>query len=191
MDLVTRAKNILLTPKTEWPFIAGETTPMASLFTGYVLPLAAIGPIATVVGQLLFGGGVSMAAIVVLAIATFVMAFVAVYVVALIASKVAPSFGGKDDMGQALKLVAYSYTASWVGAIFNLVPAISLLGVIAAIYGLYILFTGTSPMLSVPKEKSVGYTAVVILVAIGLYIVIGIVIGVFVGAIIATTTAMK
>jgi len=44
MDLVTRAKNICLTPVTEWPIIAAEQTPAAVLLGGYVAPLAAIVP---------------------------------------------------------------------------------------------------------------------------------------------------
>ncbi|MBS0488158.1 MAG: YIP1 family protein, partial [Proteobacteria bacterium] len=40
--LIARAKNILLTPKTEWPVIAGETETVQSLYLNYILVLAAI-----------------------------------------------------------------------------------------------------------------------------------------------------
>jgi hypothetical protein len=46
MALIDRVKNILLTPKTEWPTIAGEAATLQSIFVGYVLILAALGPIA-------------------------------------------------------------------------------------------------------------------------------------------------
>ena len=42
MDLVQRVKNICLSPSSEWPVIAGEATPPATLITGYVLPLAGV-----------------------------------------------------------------------------------------------------------------------------------------------------
>ncbi len=122
------------------------------------MPLAAIGPIALVIGRMLSGAqGSFMASLVlVLAIVSFILALVAVYVMALIVAKIAPPFGGKDDMAQALKLVAYAYTASWLGGIFNLIPLLSILGIVAALYGLYLLYTGTVPLMGVPKERSGG-----------------------------------
>ena len=55
MALVDRVKNILLTPKTEWEVIERETTPTASLITGYVLPLAGVAALATFIGYCLVG----------------------------------------------------------------------------------------------------------------------------------------
>ena len=40
MSLIDRAKNILLTPKTEWPVIAAEPATAQGLFTGYAAILA-------------------------------------------------------------------------------------------------------------------------------------------------------
>ena len=40
--LIARVKNILLTPKTEWPVIAAEPETVAGLFTNYILILSAI-----------------------------------------------------------------------------------------------------------------------------------------------------
>ena len=42
MALVDRVKNILLSPRTEWPVIDAEPATVASLYTGYIMPLAAI-----------------------------------------------------------------------------------------------------------------------------------------------------
>ena len=55
MDIVTRAKNICLTPNTEWPVIAAEATPPGTLITEYVVPLAAIGAVAGFIGGSLVG----------------------------------------------------------------------------------------------------------------------------------------
>jgi hypothetical protein len=46
MNLVDRVKRILLAPRAEWAVIDNEPTTPAQLFTGYAMPLAAIGPIA-------------------------------------------------------------------------------------------------------------------------------------------------
>jgi len=183
MDLVTRVKNILTSPKTEWPVIAGESTGTGALYGGYVAPLAAIPPIATIVGNLLFSGAMTFGQSVTIGIVQFVMALVGVYVLGLIASKIEPSFGGKDDLTQGLKLVAYAYTAAWVAGVFGVIPALALLSLIGGLYSLYLLYSGAPVMMSVQPERSLGYTVVVILVAIGLYIVIGIVVGAVIAAV--------
>jgi len=190
MDLVTRAKNIILTPKTEWPVIAGETTSAGSLFAGYVLPLVAIGQIAAIIGGMLSDRGFGLATMLLIAIVGFVQAIVGVYVLGFIAAKIAPSFGGKDDLSQGLKLVAYSYTAAWVAGILTILPAIGAIVVlIALVYGLYLLYVGVSPLMSVAQERSLGYAVVVILVAIGVYVVFTILVGSVVIGMIAVTAA--
>ena len=55
MSLVDRAKNICLTPNTEWPVIAAEPVSPGPLVTGYVLPLAAIGAVAGFIGGSIVG----------------------------------------------------------------------------------------------------------------------------------------
>ncbi len=106
MNLVDRIKNILLSPRTEWPKIAGEAATVQSLYVGYILVLAAIAPLALLIRS----GGVAIAA----AIAQYVIALVITYLMALIVDTLAPTFNGTKDFTQSLKLVAYSYTAPWV-----------------------------------------------------------------------------
>ena len=51
-----RAKDILVQPKSEWGVIDAEPSTIGGIYTGYVLILAAIGPIAMLVGQQVFAG---------------------------------------------------------------------------------------------------------------------------------------
>src|SRR5262245_4184539 len=94
MALVERVKKLLPTPNTEWPVIAGESTSPGTLFSGYVAPLAAIAPVAIIIGNLLFSGGMTFGESIAVGIIRFVIALVGVWVLGLIASKIAPSFGG-------------------------------------------------------------------------------------------------
>ena len=55
MALVDRVKSILLSPATEWQVIDGGSTTPGALYAGYIVPLAAIGPIAQVIGYSIFG----------------------------------------------------------------------------------------------------------------------------------------
>ena len=97
MALIDRIKNICITPKTEWPVIAGETTSTSSLMTGYVMPLAAIGAVAGFIGSSLIGRGAifgfsyktPMLMGIGIAIFTFVMALVMVLLLLLLLSMLA------------------------------------------------------------------------------------------------------
>ena len=187
MSLMARAKNILLQPKTEWPVIAGEQATTGSLYTGYIIPLAAIGPAASIIGWSVFGFSVPFVGAIRYpigisvrnGIVIYALSLVGVFVWALIIDALAPTFGGQKNQIQALKTSAYSYTAAWVGGIFSLFPSIALLGLLALLYSFYLLFLGLPVLMKAPEDKAVGYTAVVIIVAIVLYFVIGAIVAQF------------
>lgn len=182
MAMVDRIKNILLTPKTEWPVIAGESSSTTDLLKNYVAPLAAIPAICGFIGGSLIGYsafGVSfrtpIVAGVALAIFSYVMSFISVIVVGHIINALAPTFGAQKDLPQATKVAAYSFTAAWLGGIFSIMPALSLLGILTALYSIFLLYLGLPVLMKNPQEKSIGYTAVVVIAAIVLSIIIGVV----------------
>ena len=190
MGLVDRAKNICLTPKTEWPVIAGETSSTGSLMTGYVAPLAVIGPIAGFIGGSIIGHtlpfvGTYRTPIVTgigIAIFMFVMAFVGVFILSLIINALAPSFGGEKNSQQALKVAVYAYTPAWIAGILSIIPFLGMLAILAAFYGLYLLYLGLPRLMKCPEDKSIGYTVVVVICAIVLSVIISVVGGMFAGA---------
>ncbi len=198
MTLIDRIKNILITPKTEWPVIAGETTPNLDLVKSYVLPLAAIPAVAGFIGGSLIGHGVAflggtyrvpfMAGIG-LAIFGFVMAIASVYIMAYIVNALAPTFGAEKSTTQAFKVVVYSSTAGWAGGVFQMIPGLGLLGLLASLYGIYILFLGLPRLMKCPEDKAIGYTAVVVIVNIVVFLILGTIVGV-VGGIGGAATGM-
>jgi len=185
MDLVTRAKNICVTPNTEWQVIAGENTPPAALITEYAVPLAAIGAVCGFVGGSLIGrrlpfvGGmyrVSLMSGIGLAVFTLVMAVVGVLVLGLIINALAPTFGGQQNSAQAMKVAVYSYTPAWIAGAAQILPTfglIGLIGFIAGVYGLYLLYLGLPRLMQCAQDKAVAYTAVVIVCAIVITFVVG------------------
>jgi hypothetical protein len=80
-------------------------------------------------------------------IVSYLLTLVMVFVLALIVNALAPTFGGTKDSLRALKLVAYGVTASFLGGIFNLIPALGLLGVLASLYSIYLIYTGIALMM--------------------------------------------
>lgn len=187
-SLVERVKNILVTPKTEWPRIDAEPATVAGIYTGYVLILAAIGPIAMLIGQQVFGYsalGISwkppIAYSVTWAVLTYVLSLVSIYVLALIVDALAPSFGGAKDQVKAFKVAAYSWTAAWLAGIFQIVPMLAILGIVG-LYSLYLLYLGLPVLMKAPQDKAVGYAVVTIVIAIVLWIVVGFLVGALVAS---------
>jgi hypothetical protein len=110
-------------------------------------------------------------------ITTYVLSLAGTFLVALIVDALAPTFGGQKDRVQALKVVAYAYTASWVAAIIGIVPGLGLLSALAGvIYGLYLLYLGLPFTMKCPAEKSLGYTVVTVIVAIVVSIGLGLIV---------------
>jgi hypothetical protein len=186
MNLVERVKNILLQPKEEWLKIAGETTDVKSLYIDYILILAAIPAIAGFIGNSLIGKSIPFLgtyrtpflAGIAQMVVTYVMSLVMVYILALIIDALAPTFKGEKNMIQALKVAAYSSTASWIAGIFAAIPYLGILAILG-LYGIYLLYTGLPRLMKSPEDKAIGYTVVVIICAIVLSVIVGIVAGLF------------
>jgi Yip1-like protein len=74
----------------------------------------------------------------------------------------------------ALKVAAYSATASWVVGIVGLIPALSILRILG-LYSLYLLYAGLPVLMKAPADRATGYTIVVIIAAIVVFLLIGVV----------------
>ena len=179
-SLVDRVKAILLKPRDEWAVIDGETTPIPTIYTGYVMILAAIGPVCQLIGSLLFGYGAfgivfrpSITSALSSAIIQYVLSLVMVYVLALIIDALAPSFNGTKSRLQAFKVAAYASTASWVGGVFGLIPQLSILAMLAGLYSLYLLYMGLPRLMKVAQDRAIAFTACIVLAAIVLFLVLG------------------
>lgn len=177
MNLVERVKNILLQPQQEWQVIEGEPSTPAQLYPSYIIPLAAIGPIAFIIGfVLLFSGygilGFVMGRLIAAAIVMFVLSLAGVYVMALVIDGLAPNFAAQKNFNQAFKLATYSSTPVWLGGIFNLIPSIAVLGSLIGLYGLYLLYLGLPVLMKAPSDKAGPYTGVVVVILIIINIII-------------------
>ncbi|MBT9553874.1 MAG: YIP1 family protein [Hydrogenophaga sp.] len=180
MNLVDRVQAILLKPKDTWPVIAGEGGDVPSIYKNYLVYLAAIPAIATFIGFSLVGAGafgvsfrVPIVSGLVNMVVGFVLSLAMIYVLSLIANALAPTFKGEKNQLNAFKLVAYGSTAGLVGGVFNLLPSLSMLGVLAALYSIYLLYTGIPVLMKAPEDKALGYTAVLIVCGIVASMIVG------------------
>ncbi len=180
MDLVGRAKAILLTPQQEWQAIEREETTVPELYRNYIAILAAIGPVASIIGMSIVGMRlpgvgtfrVPITSAVGSAIVQYVLTLAGVYVLALVIDALAPRFSAKKSMDQAFKLAAYASTAAWLAGIFMLIPALGALGMLG-LYSLYLLYLGLPVLMKCPENRSLGYTAAVVAAAILIFLIAG------------------
>lgn len=188
MNIIQRVQDILFKPKETWPAIATETDDIPSIYKNYLIYLAAIPAVATFIGMSLIGFGgfgmhfrVPIVSGLVNMVVGFVLSLAMIYVLALIANELAPRFQGEKNLPNAFKLVAYGATAGLVGGIFNLLPSLSMLGLLAALYSIYLLYTGVPVMMKTPQDKSLVYTAVLIVCGIVAGLIVGAVSAIFTG----------
>ncbi|APR55201.1 Yip1 family protein [Sphingomonas koreensis] len=183
-NLIERIKNILLKPKEEWERIDAEPATVGGLMTGWVVPLAAIGPVAGLIGGLVFGyGGMfgitirpSVTMAVTGAVISYLLALLCAWLFSKIIDALAPSFGGQKNPVQAMKVAAYSGTAAYLAGVFQIIPALGILGLLG-LYSLYLLYLGLPRLMKAPADKAMGYTIVTVVVAIVLFFVVSVVTG--------------
>lgn len=176
VPLIERVKNILITPKTEWPVIDAEPATIGGIYRSYVMILAAIGPICLLIGLLVFGMPYfvfPMGYLIAQAVLSYLMALASCYILALIIDALAPSFGGTKDIVKAFKVAAYASTAAWVVGVFYLIPFLAILGIVGALYTLYLLYLGLPVLMKTPADKAVVYTVAIIVAAIVIYFIVG------------------
>jgi len=167
-SLIERVKSILLQPKAEWPIIGAEPATVKGLFTGYAMILAAIGPIAGLIGGLVFGGAgaVGALALIVGAVVSYVLTLVAAFVLGFIIDMLAPSFGAQRNLEQSMKVSVYGFTPVWILGILNIVPMLSILAFIGVLYSFYLILLGIKTVKTPLEDKAVLYAVVAIIAAL-------------------------
>ena len=178
MNLIERIKNILLTPKTEWDVINGETATPQSLLISYVLPLAVVAAVGSLLKGLLFGGIIGMKFFIVTGLIAFIASIISYYITVIIVDMLAPSFASEKNRGKSAQLVAYSGTPSYIGGLLSFIPVIGWLVALAAwAYGVYLMYLGIGPLKKTPEDKKVVYMVVAFLIMIVLYFILVAILG--------------
>ena len=168
--MIDRIKRLLTGPAQEWPRIDAEPMTVKGIFMTWVIPLAAIGPIAHLIGMLVFGIGFlgisyrpSIGVALGGAVTMYVLALIGTFVMALVIDWLAPNFGATKNPVSAMKVVAFSMTAAWIAGIFQIIPNLGWLGLVG-LYSLYLLWIGLPMLMKAPADKAPAYVIVSILV---------------------------
>ncbi len=180
--IAQRVKEVLLKPRDTFAVIKTETVTSRDLIFNYLAPLAVIPAVASIIGMSAVGIRISVMETFRIplinsfssAVLQYILTLIGIYILGIIINALAPSFSGKKNEIQALKVAVYSATPSLVAGILHILPALGILVLIAGLYGLYLLYLAIPTMMECPPEKALGYTVVIIIINIVIFLIIGV-----------------
>lgn len=180
MDIVERARAMVVNPGATWVTVEQETTDWQKLYIPYMVILAAIPAAASFIYWSILGAGgfgfsmrLPMVTGLGLAISHYVMTLVMVFVWGWLISVLAGTFGGQPNLMNGVKLTVYASTPSMLAGVFMAIPGLSLLAMLGSFYSLYLVYLGLPVLMKNPTEKSIPYLVVAALVGIVGAVLIG------------------
>lgn len=173
-------KAMMLSPRTEWARIAGESTPVSQIYTRFVVPLACLGAVMALVHVSIVGTSepsvgtlrAPMWSGLIAAAVAFVCGLLGICLVSAIIEVLAPSFGAVRERRSCVALATYSSTPVWIATVFVPLPTVwPILQLLAVSYHTYLLYLGLRVLLHAPRDRVLGYASTIILCTILLEIV--------------------
>ena len=161
MSLFDRAKKILLTPKTEWEVINGESATPGALFTGYVLPLSLVAAVGQLAGGIVFSRGMGLGYLFSMALTSVLTAIIGYFVAIHVFDLLAPHFESEKNLAKSAQLVAYAWTPCFIATFLGFLPSMGgLIGAAGWMYSIYLMFQGVGLLKKTPEDKKAVYLVV-------------------------------
>jgi hypothetical protein len=188
MNIVERAKKIIIKPKETWEEISKEKADVKTILTTYIIPLSLIPALSYIIGYSLIGLRVPygeyvripLTSSLLTGVVTLIFNILGVFISAFVIKTISGYFSADTDFTNSFKLVAYSSTPVFLASIFNIIPALSVLSILG-LYGIYLLFLGIPALIpNLPEDKRINFTIVVIIATIIVSIVVNVLIGQFI-----------
>ncbi len=180
--LLNHIPGLLSNPQHEWSAIRSENTSVQGLYTGYILIVAAIAPVCSLIGTTLLGWRIGAGEPVRLtfdsafqmALAFYVAMLVATFSIGLLIHWMSQTYGGEKPLNVCLALAAYTATPLFLVGVMQLYPTLWLnfvIGLPALAYTVYLLYTGVPAMMDIPAER--GFLFATSILAVGLVALVG------------------
>ncbi len=165
--ILSRAWGLLREPRQEWRQIQAEETSVPNILFGYVAPLAAIPPLASLIGsytfERAFAGDVGAA--LVRAVVTWLVSIALVYLLGFLINALADMFEADRDELPAHKIAAYSLTPAFISGLFSLWPPLWWLSLFALAAMVFLMYRGLPILMKAPEERALSYAAAVTVTA--------------------------
>ncbi len=186
MDVLERAKDVILSPAAAWRKIEPESGDAGALFVNYAAFLAAIPPVCAFLRHGVFGwggarlhhphpGGVFSSLF--SGVVHYFVTFAVLYAMAVLIDGLAPNFSARKNQHNAMKLAVYSMTPIWLAGVFELVPGLGLLRLLALLYAIFVFWLGLPILMKSPPDRTGPYALACVVCAIILSIVVSAIVG--------------
>jgi hypothetical protein len=165
--ILSRAWGLLSEPRREWRQIQAEETTVPNILIGYVAPLAAIPPLASLIGAYAFEREFAgdLGAALIRAVVTWVVSVALVYFLGFLINALADNFDGDRDELAAHKIAAYSLTPAFISGLFSLWPPLWWLSLFALAAMVFLMYRGLPILMKAPEERALAYAATVTVAA--------------------------
>jgi hypothetical protein len=161
---VGRVRNILTRPDAAWDDIKEEPTTYSAIVFRYVAILAAIPPIAAIVGRIAFDRDIpdsalslSLGYVVLTNAIWYCMEILNVVIVGAIIASIIGSAGSREKGLQGFKIAAYSYTPLYIAGCVAVIPYMRWTLYPAILYALYLVFLGIERLADLSRARAAGY----------------------------------
>ena len=80
-------------------------------------------------------------------------------------------------MAATTKVIVFSYTPAWLASVLMIVPSLGVVGTIASLYSLCLLYLGLPVIMETPAEKRAAYFIIVAVVTIAVAMIMDLISG--------------
>lgn len=168
METLRRIVYLIFRPAAEWDAIAGEKTSVDRLLRHYILPLALLAPVATVIGMKTFdrawdpvhGFLVPAEQILAAGTATYFATVGSILVLAAIFTLIAPMFGAPRDYLAALKVATYGAIPVMLAGATLFLPVMAIVAMVGLCHTLFLFWIGVRRVLNVPHGDAVEFVGI-------------------------------
>jgi hypothetical protein len=168
METLRRIVYLIFRPTAEWDLIATEKTSVDALLRAYILPLAVLAPIATVIGMEAFdrewspvhGYLVPGDQIFASGATTYFGIIGSIFALAAIFAVIAPMFGASRSYVAALKVATYGSIPVMLAGATLVLPVMAIVGLVAICHSVYLFWLGARRVLDVPKGESTEFVGI-------------------------------
>jgi len=181
METLRRIVYLVVRPAAEWDAIAGEKTSVDALLRHYILPLALLAPIATVIGMKTFdrawdpvhGFLVPAEQILAAGATTYFATVGSILVLAAIFTSIAPMFGAPRDYLASLKVATYGAIPVLLAGATLFLPAMAIVAMAGLCHTLFLFWIGVRRVLSVPRGAEAEFVGISLVLLTFLSVLIG------------------
>ncbi len=179
--VIRRIVSLFLTPAQAWDEIAREPSSVDALIRRYIVPLALLAPVATVIGMKIFDASwdpahgylVAPDAIWSAGVATLFATIASIFVLAGIFVLIAPMYGSSRHYPSALKVSTYGAVPVLVAGALLFLPVMVMISVVALGHTLFLYWIGVRRVLAVPEEARTEFIGISLTMLGGLSSIIG------------------